>query len=1204
MSLGRTCFAVAVVCLLNACRGSTPPRIDASNAPPVLGALDPVSVKEGETLQVTLSATDPEGSEVTFKLVAAPAFAHLDGAVLTLAPGDSDAGEYTVTFEASDGDQTAPGALAVTVIDAADPPPLLSALSQVDTDGQVVAPGGAVESAPVLRAQVEDPKDGAVRLEVEVVELSAEFQSVATASTALGPEGLLSVPLATLEPGVYKWQARALDAAGRSSAWVPFAGGAAAFAVEPGDIHGQVTINANALATRDPAVTLSITASTTSGSPLTQMCFSNDGASFIDCGPPVTSKPWSLGAAQGARTVYVRVEDAVGNEATLTGSIILDTTPPQIGSFAINGGAAATGSRGVILTWSATDAVSGIAEWSASNDKVDFSVLTASPAEWKLTELDGQKTVVFHVVDLAGNEMAAQVSILLDRTAPTVTAFVLHADEPWTNTAAVQAVVQAEDGTGTGPAIICVAGDVVPGCTPFGAGELTVSLSPGDGPKSVEVTVKDGVGNVSDPATDLISVDTVPPVLTALLINGDQPATSSPTVELKSTASDNPGGSKIARIECRTGSGNFRGPELYASPLSFLLDTPEGTATVTCRVYDSAGNVSAELSDSILLDQTPPELSLSINAGAAYANTLPLSVALTAIEMGSGPSKVCLKDVAVAAPPPAKPAANDACFQPFSATASYSVGAPGNRRVYGWLLDHAGNVGPAATYDIWYDAIAPLIPGTPVVAPLHRSLSVTFTNSTDGSSGIEGFEVGLSSAAAGPFEFGPVVPPGVGSTSTTVIAPNGVPSYVVVRAVDKAGNRSNPTSAVAGTARYPFVHQGRQPSSSDLFATAYVPGASARWLIGGTFGALYGSTDGFSAFSRVDPMHDVAARSLFVDASGDVWMAGDNGNIAVSMDNGVTFMRLPNADVGKSDLLGLTFAGNTGSPLATSWYVAVGWGGKIVRGGSTPLSALPSFAPVSSGTTKPLRSVARCSSAGVCSGGGVLVAVGGAGAMLRSTDHGASWTVLTPPAGYEGVEFTSVVAFPNSDILFVGGSAPSGRGSLLRSSTGGATWTEVTNPSFLDLPLVTSLAAAGTDLWIAGATPLPTLIRLNGTVRTNQVLPAGSLGSLESVHARSATELVAAGRNGELLHTTNASTWVRKTTGVTSALNAVSMPPTFNGSLWAVGGGGLIVATTDVGNTWTVQGAGVTSSALHSVSLVDTNLRPRAHSGSRWARRG
>ena len=119
----------------------------------------------------------------------------------------------------------------------------------------------------------------------------------------------------------YKWRAKIEDQAGRISGWSTDNANNL-FSTETTAPTGTVSINSAATYTSSTSVTLTLSASDTGGSGLSQMQISNDGT--FDTEPweaYATSKAWTLDAGDGTKTVYVRFRDGAGNEsATVTSS--------------------------------------------------------------------------------------------------------------------------------------------------------------------------------------------------------------------------------------------------------------------------------------------------------------------------------------------------------------------------------------------------------------------------------------------------------------------------------------------------------------------------------------------------------------------------------------------------------------------------------------------------------------------------------------------------------------------------------------------------------------------------------------------------------------------------------------------------------------------------------------------------------------------
>jgi len=196
---------------------------------------------------------------------------------------------------------------------------------------------------------------------------------------------------------------------------------------------GSIAINGGASYTNTTASTLTLSASDTGGSGLSQMRFSNDNVTWSSWEAYATTKSWTLASGSGTKTVYVQYRDGAGNvSSTYSDTIVLDTAGPT-GSITINGGAAETNSTTVTLTLSASDTGgSGLSQMRFSNDNVTWSSWEAyaSTKSWTLSSGDGAKTVYVQYRDGAGNVSSTYSDGITLTTGSTATlAFVWHPED-------------------------------------------------------------------------------------------------------------------------------------------------------------------------------------------------------------------------------------------------------------------------------------------------------------------------------------------------------------------------------------------------------------------------------------------------------------------------------------------------------------------------------------------------------------------------------------------------------------------------------------------------------------------------------------------------------------------------------------------------------------------------------------------------------
>ena len=124
----------------------------------------------------------------------------------------------------------------------------------------------------------------------------------------------------------------------------------------------------------------------------------------------------------------------------------------------------------------------------------------------------------------------------------------------------------------------------------------TITLPLGDGVKTVFVRYIDNAGAVSAIYSDTIILDTKLPVGSITINNGAQ-TTTSPDVILSLAVADVTG---VVKMQFSNNGTLWTAEEPFALTKSYLLPGTNGTKTVYARFIDSAGKISAAMSDSIL----------------------------------------------------------------------------------------------------------------------------------------------------------------------------------------------------------------------------------------------------------------------------------------------------------------------------------------------------------------------------------------------------------------------------------------------------------------------------------------------------------------------------------------------------------------------------------------------------------------------------
>jgi alpha-tubulin suppressor-like RCC1 family protein len=165
---------------------------------------------------------------------------------------------------------------------------------------------------------------------------------------------------------------------------------------------GSVTIDDGATLTTTAAVTLTLSATDDSGT-VAQMRISNDGVFDTELWEAyVPSKTWNLGTGDGTKTVYVRFKDPSGNEsATMTATIILDTTPPSVNSVVASPPMVAAGDS-VHVVVDATD-LAGVSSITADAVTLTKTGPTTWAGDITAASVLGVHTVAVSAVDVLGH---------------------------------------------------------------------------------------------------------------------------------------------------------------------------------------------------------------------------------------------------------------------------------------------------------------------------------------------------------------------------------------------------------------------------------------------------------------------------------------------------------------------------------------------------------------------------------------------------------------------------------------------------------------------------------------------------------------------------------------------------------------------------------------------------------------------------------
>lgn len=477
---------------------------------------------------------------------------------------------------------------------------------------------------------------------------------------------------------------------------------------------GSIQINQGALHTNSTSVTLSLFAQDNPGGlGLSQMQFSNDGTAWSTPELYATVKSWTLSAADGNKTVYVKYSDKAGNWSTAyADTIILDTIAPNAPTIAplispANQNAQVIkGEKGVDVESITVDCPTAVV------GNIDYP----SPTSWlcQLTNLtSGDNLISVTARDAAGNKSQAILATIFLDIIPPQGAININNDTEYTSSVSVTLSLSAQDNEGgSGLSQMQFSSDNALWSVPENyAPEKEWTLASGDGTKTVYVQFSDGAGNWSNTEVkDFIILDTTAPFQPVVKDDGEGTSLSgqlhanwlssdslSPIVEYQyKITQDSPAGQTIVDW---TSAG--LSSEITYTGLSL---TPGKIYYFAVKAKNAAGLWSEiGYSDGIKVippDVTAPTGEIKINADQPYTNLTSVILNLSAHDNPEGSGVFQMQF------------SNDSLI--WSAVEAYQQtkdwllpSGDGQKRVYVQFLDNAGNWSAVYSDAIGLDTIAP-----------------------------------------------------------------------------------------------------------------------------------------------------------------------------------------------------------------------------------------------------------------------------------------------------------------------------------------------------------------------------------------------------------------------------------------------------------------------------------------------------------------
>ncbi|MBX3034047.1 MAG: DUF1592 domain-containing protein [Bdellovibrionaceae bacterium] len=476
------------------------------------------------------------------------------------------------------------------------------------------------------------------------------------------------------------------------------------------------------------------------------------------CSSGAFSLTLTLSSNDGSKSIIVSQTDAQNRTASDTRTFIKDATAPRL---AINSPAEGTVTKSIVALSGSCEAGLTVSLAGGAQTSTTTCASGTFSATATLTAGDGAKVVSVSQTDAAGNTGSATRSFTLDTTAPNLTF-----SSPALN-ATVQSPVAVTGACETNlPVIITGAGVAMSATVNCASSAFTasVSLTEGNGSKTVTLTQTDAAGNVTSVSRALNRQDIPPPAI-AITSPAANSVTKNGTLSISGTCTAN---LSIAV----SGSGVTSGTATCAAAGTFTatitFTSGDGNKSVTVTQTDSQSRVASD-SRIFVKDSTAPVLAItSPSANTATKNNI--------VMMGT-----CETGLAITLT--GATSSNLSCSNgAFSANIGLS-GSDGSKTVTIAQTDAAGNTGNASrafTLDT-----AP--PALSITSPAANSSSITGLTLTGAC------ESGLNVSAGGTGVMSSVSTTCAGSAYSLAIlfsASEGTKD-VTVTSTDAAGNTAS-----------------------------------------------------------------------------------------------------------------------------------------------------------------------------------------------------------------------------------------------------------------------------------------------------------------------------------------------------------------------------------------------------------------------------
>jgi hypothetical protein len=358
---------------------------------------------------------------------------------------------------------------------------------------------------------------------------------------------------------------------------------------------------------------------------------------------------WSLPASaavkaafvQGGNTVTASVQDQVGNSASASAAVNVDTQPPAIAIGTPYAGDSNADNviniaelNGLGIAGTSTAEAGRTVTVSLNGSATTFGATVRTDGSWSITDpalqgllKQGANTVAASVADAAGNAASTTATLNVDTVAPTVVINDIGGDN--TVSAAELAALTAITGTAGGAAgstvTVHINGQDFSTTVNSGSWSLAVdaavrtALGKSQGAIDITADVADAAGNPAAQATRPVTIDTVLPTVAFDLVAGDNVINGAEMAALGRITGTTTGSAVSVSVD---GSGSYTAVVAADGTWAIDLGLPantglktalqasQGSHALSATASDTAGNTAIGKA-SVLVDTDLPTLAIA-----------------------------------------------------------------------------------------------------------------------------------------------------------------------------------------------------------------------------------------------------------------------------------------------------------------------------------------------------------------------------------------------------------------------------------------------------------------------------------------------------------------------------------------------------------------------------------------------------------------